>query len=352
MKKLFVLFVFITTLFFGCKTDFEINAPWKETTVIYGLLDINQSVQMIKINKAFLGEGDANQFAQNPDSINYNPADLSVKMYQLKNGIAEKTLVLHDSLLPSKKPGDFTTQKNIVYVTYEKLDSSKTYKLEVTNLKSGNVCTATTPVLETVKYTKIGNNSYFVSFCTAPSTPVTNGTYADPIITWASKPNARTFQTNVRFFYTEKDVTTGIVETKYVDWLQSAVLSNAISGGEVLQQKLSGQGFYQYIASQIPVNGNVKRVASSFEFTISVGSDELYNYMNINSPSGDFNQEKPTYTNITNGLGLFSTRTNYKTIRLFCGTSPSGPKLCDATNSNLTELKSGKYTSQLGFDYQ
>ena len=85
MKYLLLLLSLFTALFFGCKTDFEVNAPWKETTVIFGLLDQTQKVQMIKINKAFLGEGDANQFAQNPDSTNYDPNDLEVKLFQLKN---------------------------------------------------------------------------------------------------------------------------------------------------------------------------------------------------------------------------------------------------------------------------
>ncbi|MBK8817481.1 MAG: hypothetical protein IPN42_19320 [Methylococcaceae bacterium] len=77
MKKLLVLLSLISSVFVACKTDFELNAAYKETTVIYGLLDQSRNVQMIKINKAFLGSGDANAFVK-LNSINYNPADLSV----------------------------------------------------------------------------------------------------------------------------------------------------------------------------------------------------------------------------------------------------------------------------------
>ena len=352
MKNLITSFTLISILFFGCKTDFEVNAPWKETTVVYGLLDVNQPVQMIKINKAFLGEGDANQFAQIPDSSNYNPSDLNVNLLQQKNGITEKTIVLHDSIIVGKKGGQFSTQKNIIYVTYEKIDSSRTYKLEVKNLKTGNVCTASTPVIETVKYSKIGSKQQQIVFSTSPSTPFTNGVYSDPILTWVTKPNARTYQTNVRLYYTETDVTNGNTEAKYLDWLQSPVLSNGISGGEVLQQKLSGQGFYQYLQSQLSVNGNLERRVTSMEFTMSVGSDELYNYINVNTPSGDLNQDKPIYTNISNGLGIFSSRTNYKAIRYLCNVSLSPPIECNSTNSTMAELVGGKYTSVLKFKYQ
>ena len=54
----------------SCENDFEINADWKETIIIYGLLDPLDSVQEIKINKAFLNSvGSAYEVAQNPDSL-------------------------------------------------------------------------------------------------------------------------------------------------------------------------------------------------------------------------------------------------------------------------------------------
>jgi len=34
----------------SCENDFEINADWKETIIIYGLLDPMDSVQEIQIN--------------------------------------------------------------------------------------------------------------------------------------------------------------------------------------------------------------------------------------------------------------------------------------------------------------
>ncbi len=351
MKKLLLLAAVCFGLFTGCETDFEVNSVWKETTVVYGLLDINQSVQMIKVTKAFLGEGDANQFAQNPDSSNYNPADIEVRLLARKPGSTDQVILLHDSLLPNKKPGSFSTQKNIVYVTYAKLDSSKTYTLEVKNLKTGNLCTASTPVIETVRYNKIGNNNLYVQFSTAPSSPTINGTYSDPILTWTSKPNARTYQTNVRFYYIEKNLISGNMESKYLDWLQAPVVSNNISGGEVLQQKISGLAFYQFLQSQLTEDGNLSRTASYLEFTISVGSDELYNYINVNTPSGDLNQDKPVYTNVSNGLGIFSSRTNFETVRYLCNESLSPPRLCNSSTSSMAELVVGKFTNKLGFKY-
>ena len=40
-------------LFSACETDFDVNAEWEETTVVFGLLDDSKDIQYIKINKAF-----------------------------------------------------------------------------------------------------------------------------------------------------------------------------------------------------------------------------------------------------------------------------------------------------------
>ena len=60
MKKIISLFLIILTVFSSCETEFNVNADWKEVTVIYGLLDQSQDKQYIRINKAFL---DPNQNA-------------------------------------------------------------------------------------------------------------------------------------------------------------------------------------------------------------------------------------------------------------------------------------------------
>ena len=65
-------------LFSACETDFDVNAEWEETTVVYGLLDAGEGkeTQKIKISKAFLGNMDAYQMAQYADSINFDTANI------------------------------------------------------------------------------------------------------------------------------------------------------------------------------------------------------------------------------------------------------------------------------------
>jgi hypothetical protein len=354
MKNSIILCALVSLLFWGCKTDFDVNAPWKEATVIYGLLDQSKAVQMIKINKAFLGEGDANVFAQNPDSINYDPKDLVVEIFETKNGTTLRTLTFRDSIIAGKESGAFSTQKNIVYVCYDKLDSTdftKVYKLRVKNLKTGNEASAVTSVLEKVRYTKPNPNTSYVSFVTVASTPTTNGTYSDLATSWTTKPNAKTFQTKLRFVYIERDTLLHVTsEEKFVDWVQLAKQSAGTVGGEAITQNISGQGFYQLLGNEIPENPNFYRVAKRIELTMTVGTEELDNYILINTPSGDLNQDKPTYTNVENGFGIFSSRTSSSITKFICSdVLPPNTNPCNMTTKSIAELVNGKYTYKLKF---
>ena len=46
----------LMALFTACENEVYINAEYKETIVIYGLLDPQDSIQYIKVNKAYLNE--------------------------------------------------------------------------------------------------------------------------------------------------------------------------------------------------------------------------------------------------------------------------------------------------------
>ena len=50
------------------ETDFDINADWKDITVVYGALNQNDSVHTSE-SEAFLSKGNVMQMALEPDSI-------------------------------------------------------------------------------------------------------------------------------------------------------------------------------------------------------------------------------------------------------------------------------------------
>ncbi len=55
MKKIHLILSVFVMLFTACETDFDVNAQWEETTVVYGLLDASDEnpLQKIKLVKLF-----------------------------------------------------------------------------------------------------------------------------------------------------------------------------------------------------------------------------------------------------------------------------------------------------------
>jgi hypothetical protein len=79
-----IIYLFTGFVLSGCQKDFDIQADWKDITVVYGILDQGNRVQYIKVNKAFLGEGNNLVYASNPDSNNYPyPLDVWIEEWSV-----------------------------------------------------------------------------------------------------------------------------------------------------------------------------------------------------------------------------------------------------------------------------
>ena len=144
-------------LFTACETDFDVNAQWEETTIVYGLLDASNegSLQKIKISKAFLGNMDAYQMSQYSDSINYGVDELDVWVYKWSFNQIEDSVEL--IAVPTYRDGDIFYDSIIVYqfengVVNENsadvfLQKGYEYELVVKNNKSGNIVISRTEIV-------------------------------------------------------------------------------------------------------------------------------------------------------------------------------------------------------------
>ena len=48
MRKIYLILFVFSIVFSSCETDFDVNAEWEETTVVFGLLDAAKDIQFIK----------------------------------------------------------------------------------------------------------------------------------------------------------------------------------------------------------------------------------------------------------------------------------------------------------------
>jgi predicted Rdx family selenoprotein len=335
MKRLilFVLAAFSALMFTSCDNELDVTAEYKEIGVIYALINPSDSVHYFRIQKAFLGEGDATVMAQEPDST-YYPDILNVTLERVKNGAVLETIQLTRFIGPDKEEGEFPSSPNILYKTNgEYLYRDSEYKITVTNTQTGNVFWAQTPLVDTVKIVRpaVTNTSpiNWVQSITSSDT-----TFNDYRVEYALPSLARVHNLIVRFRF--KETLNGQDTFKSVDWDFGNVSVTTPTASNI-EVTIDGESFYKFVSQKLnPVQG-IQRQAIALDFIVSAGSEVLANYLSINSSTTSVLTSIPQYTNVNNGNGIFASR--------FTTVSAGKPL---GTNS-LTYLKFGKYTNDLGF---
>jgi len=296
MKKKYLILSFFAIVFAACETDLDVNAEWEETTVVFGLLDAAKDIQFIKINKAFLGKASAELMASFSDSVNYMPTDLEVVLYKINSYDTIDFRVLKDSVI-EKEDGLFSIENNIVYyfnspMNDNFLSSNRTYSLAIKNIKTGNFVSSTTEIVKGFNFSSgIPNSNKLTFYLDALG-------FRFPRFEWSPiySPNAEIFQFNLRFHYIENEV------EKELLWTQTALGSN----DNILI--LSGEDFFQFLANNKAFSSDEKREFMSIDIEMTLGTQELKTYIAVNEPITGIVQERPQFTNISNGIGLFSSR--------------------------------------------
>lgn len=306
MRQLFFLAFFILALFSlsSCNKDLNVNADWQEITVVYGLLDQTTDTTYIKITKAFLGPGDALVFAKIPDSSNYKDS-LETRLEEYNADVLVRHIPLDTVTIHNKEKGDsvFYYPNQLMYYTTARLNENYIYKFYFRNKKTGKVVTSQTALVHNFKILKPENQ---VSF---PSGP--DQTFR---VSWSPAKEGKRYQLVIRFFYDEYLVSDPkIKETKFIDW----ILFNDIKSPDApstlpFDFYFPCDPFYSFVGSNISVNENVTRAARYCDFIFSVAAPDMNTYMEVTEPSLSLVQERPPFTNIVNGIGLFSSRFSKK----------------------------------------
>jgi len=324
MKNKIILLIF-SVFFLSCETDFDVNAEWQDVTVVFGLLDPNNEDQLIKINKAFLGPGDALQMASVADSTNYDPSEITVKVHRVKqqpfgdyDTLASVTL--NDTLL-EKDEGLFSTDENIIY-TFKKPSSfyntNSLYLLDILNENTQERITSETEIINTFSFESLNPSFEWGLY---------NGELPDSLkfrtknIEWQKSPNGLIYQLDIVINFLENNDTVNLV------WSQPLV--EYTSGNMSLQIK--GEQFFQFLVNNLD-NNTVKQFLN-LDLVMTIGTVELKTYIDVNKPFSGIVQERPTYKNINNGIGLFSSRFTYDDIK--------GIRLTNSTINYLNELNIG-----------
>ncbi|MBI9033252.1 MAG: DUF4249 family protein [Bacteroidales bacterium] len=317
MKKLKWLFFcsMLAALSYSCSSDFDITGEYKDITIVYGMLESGQDTHYIKITKGFLGEGDANVYAQVADSSTY-PDILDVKVEVYENLRLINTVPFERTIIHDKEEGVFYGGDQVVYrgvSSFEEDNDENTiynYKLIIKNNESGKIISSETTLVGDFEITRpwLTLNLNQVHF---------EGVDNSTTLKWTLAPNARKYEAVMDFYYTEKKFNQE-EQVKEFRWGGIANRDIEYVLNETAQAQVKHEAFYNVVKNRVPYADASEedqveyRIADSAVFRISVAGVELSTFLDVNDLSGGLTEDTPDYSNVDNGIGVFSSR---KTIQ-------------------------------------
>ena len=307
--------------FSACSTKVDLYSDYKDIPVIYGLLDATQDTNFVRINRAFSGNNDtpinANEIALIADSCNY-PGKLDAKIYRygktpssFSDYILEDYVTLDTMTIHNKQTGTFyapdqlvyyvkTNQANQNYAFFKTNTSSKNYIYKLVVLKDNDTISSETGLVGGEEFAIVNSRILFTS----------NETDKKENIVFRLAENASMYDMMLQFNY--KELRGGQLIDKEVHWSLGAKSIDELDYDDASGMpyfSCSRNALFNYLTTAIGGDTiNVVRFMGDFVVSLSAGGDELYNYIQVNSPTEGFSQTIPDYTNIKGGYGVFSSR--------------------------------------------
>jgi len=131
MKKTNSILIIFGLLFaMSCETDLEV-ASYKEMTIVYGLINIKDTAQYVRINRGFSTSGNPYDFTQVNDSVNYPQDAFQVFLEEYRSGELVGEPIPYEPVDRQKDPGMFSNESNCVYKTTYPINAESEYKIRI-----------------------------------------------------------------------------------------------------------------------------------------------------------------------------------------------------------------------------
>ncbi len=301
-----LLLLLLSTVFFSCDNDLDIIDNYRETPIIYGLLNLSQDTQYVRVQRAYLGEGNALMMAQNSDSIYYNQNEISLFLEERVFGVLRKTIPLIPDNSYLKDDGLFANYPHLIYRTDSvKLDKDAQYKLVFNNNKTGKTITGVTHLTDNIPPPVVLSNV----------NKTINLASENPLkVKISSVKNGKVYGLHVLFFYVERNLTdpTNTYHLKSLDFKLNDIVSNfsTFNPNQTIEFLMYPDDFFRFIGDRIPIDSSTERRAlqTSMDFIFTTGAEDFYIYYTANQSSSSLSESVPDFTNLSEGRGVFSSR--------------------------------------------
>ena len=359
LSKLTILSIFAGMLVISsCENEVDIFAPQSDVTLVYGLLNVDDTLHQIKINRVFQGEKGLAELAQDPTVSEYD--NINAQVIELeKQGLdtveTGRSWTLTEVTVTNKDSGYFYYPDQKIYQFNAVLLKTKFYKIVIDKMNETPMVESTTEVLG--KYGDILIKPLGLNFIglglSDKDGPI------DKITLEMNLPtNGKIIEVYLDFTYRDEYMDGSMSEYKTISYKVGTYVAPNLSRNPDKPSKVFGSlvpvSFYEFIAGKVPVveqGSNIKqRIPNQpildnmpLKFRYVVGGDQFNTYLEVASPSTSILETKPEYTNVKNGVGLFSCRTfeftdsklsNNSWEYLVNGEILEGRRFCDAVNSS------------------
>lgn len=318
--------------FSSCNNDLNLVADWKEIPVVWGFLNMADTAQYIRVEKAFIDPNvSVLQLAQNPDSLYYN--NILVELENTRTGVRTPLHRVDGNLEGyPRKEGIFAAAPNYLYkvkTTPNLLIPDDIYRIQVSDESGRIITTAETPMVG--EYTLRVNT---------PQNPILFRYDSSLRVTWESlERTAYFYDVTLRLNIQEFEINNpGNSELKVLHWQIERGQLRGVSLVTVTTF-VPGVNFYRYLEAQLPANPNVGRRFISLDIIVDSGAKNLFDFLSVSQANAGITGAEfvPAYSNVENGRGLFSSR--HRLIAPGFVLSPA----------SVDSLKNGIYTKDLNF---
>lgn len=318
-----ILAVMAAGLVASCDTGIDINTDNQDVPIVYCILNSADSFQYVRIQKTYLIDQAALDFPPEQDSMLFS-GEIVITLERWSGDKVMETIRFAPTNEIPKDSGFFPFQKNIIYKAKARIFPNQIYRLYI-YLGSK----------EKVLYAEASSLGSLTVIDPIPLSERKISLYAGNNYTcrWQPVENAGVYQVAIRFHYLE--TIGGVTEAKYLDWPQA--FASPGSESDYLSNDISGSRFMHILEDNLKAGTGIIREAVGLDFQIVSGSMEMKYYIESTAPSEGALMEKPVYSNISNGIGLFCSiaRINVNALVL----SPV----------TIDSIAYGQFTKSLGF---
>jgi len=330
MKNVFEVII-ILIIACSCETDFNIEASEKEIPIVYGVLNVTEPKQYIRVQRAFLSkDGKVSELSKDPNILYYSDGKAILTIPSTGRTILGKRINSEDIGL-KRDSGFFAESPNILY-EFDTKDWLVTAPSKVIfTFENESLLKGVSAQIALVKDLQLREG--------VPSAPLNFG--YDRVITmgWNHSTETKLFDLIMRINYQEKsNKTNGIFLEKSVDWF---LKDNLEVGSDPTKGSFSFKGieFFKFLGNTLPISSDIQRNMKSIDILLTAGGIEFKEILNLNQANFGLTGSNsiPRYNNIVNGIGFLSSRMRVTRTDI------------SLSSVTLDSLKFGVYTKALQF---